>query len=141
MSGLRLELVAFTPDLERLVATAMLTTTSGAGPSVLFRGLGGRPGRVVEVVGGLESQHGSVLEHNRLVWLVEASGEEVLMLLMGSRFLQVSRLSGDRWLLSGNMRSVLELAERGGGEIADALVRSIGEAAPTLHRCFTGGRA
>ena len=132
--------MAFTPDLERLVATAMLTTTSGAGPSALFRGLGGRPGRVAEVVGGLESQHGSVLEHNRLVWLLEASGEDVLGLLLGSRFLQITRLGGGKWLLSGNLRSVLEIDERGGGEIADALVRSIGELAPTLHRCLTGGR-
>jgi hypothetical protein len=141
MAGLRLELVAFTPDLERLVVTAMLTTTSGAGPSALFRGLGGKPDRVAEVVGGLESQHGSVLEHNRLVWLLEASGEEVLGLLLGSRFLQVSRMSGGSWLLSGNLRSVLELAERGGGEIADALVRSIGEVAPILCRVITGDRA
>jgi hypothetical protein len=141
MAGLRLELVAFTPDLERLIATAMLTTTSGAGPSALFRGLGGRPGRVAEVVGGLESQHCSVLEHNRLVWLLEASGEEVLGLLLGSRFLQVSRLGGGRWLLSGNLRSVLELAERGGGEIVDAFVSSIGEVAPLLCGLIAGGRA
>ena len=138
---MRLELVAFTPDLERLIATAMLTTTSGAGPSTLFRGLGERPGRVAEVVGGLESQHGSVLEHNRLVWLLEASGEEVLGLLRGSRFLQVSKLSGDRWLLSGNLRSVLELAERGGGEIVDAFVSSIGEVAPILCGLIAGDRA
>ena len=141
MAGLRLELVAFTPDLERLIATAMLTTTSGAGPSTLFRGLGGKPDRVAEVVGGLESQHGSVLEHNRLVWLLEASGEEVLELLLGSHFLQVSKLSGGMWLLSGNLRSVLELAEHGGGEIVDALVRSIGEVAPTLCGLIAGGRA
>ena len=138
---MRLELVAFTPDLERLVATAMLTTTSGAGPSALFRGLGGRPGRVAEVVGGLESQHGSVLEHNRLVWLLEASGEEVLGLLLGSRFLQVSKLSGGRWLLSGNLRSVLELIEHGGGEIVDALIRSIGEVAPIFCGVIAGDRA
>lgn len=138
---MRLELVAFTPDLERLVATAMLTTTSGAGPSALFRGLGGRPGRVADVVGGLEAQHGSVLEHNRFVWLLEASGEEVLGLLLGSRFFQVSKLCGGRWLLSGNLRSVLELAERGGGEIADALVSSIGEAAPILCGVIAGDRA
>jgi hypothetical protein len=50
MAGLRLEFVAFTPDLEILVATSMLTT-SRAGLSTLS-GIGGRPGRMVEVVGG-----------------------------------------------------------------------------------------
>jgi hypothetical protein len=140
MAGLRLDLVACTPGVERLVATAMLTTTSGARPSALFRGLADRPERVAEVVGGLEAQHGSVLEHNRLTWLLEASGEEVLELLLGSRYLQVSRLGGGRWLLSGNLRSVLELAERGGGELTDALVRSIGDVAPTLYVCLAGGR-
>lgn len=137
---MRFDLVAYTPSVERLVATAMLTTTSGARPSALYRGLVDRPGRVAEVVGRLEAQHGSIMEHNRLTWLMEASGEEVLELLLRSRFFNVSRLVGGRWLLSGNLRSVLELAERDGGELASALVRSIRDVAPTLYGCLVGGR-
>jgi len=129
---LKLDLVYHTPDVEALIATAMLTTTSGAKPSTLFNRLKGKTERVPDVVGRLEAQHGSTLEHNRLVWLLEASEGEVLDMALRSRFLAITKLGDGCWLLSANLRTVLELA---GDEdpLARSLAESIQEVAPNLN--------
>jgi len=130
---LRIELVTHTPDVETMVAVSMLTTTSGAQPSTLHERLLVNPGKVGEVVGRLEVQHGNVLEHNRLVWLVEATRDEVLDVMLDTRFLTFTGLGGDRWLMSGNLRAVAEYAAQKETEFTRALADSIGEAAPTIH--------
>jgi hypothetical protein len=106
----KLDLVYHTPDAETLIATAMLTTTSGVKPSTLYNRLKEKKGRVAEVVGRLEAQHGSTLEHNRLIWLLEAAEGEVLELALRSRFLTLTKLGDDRWLMSANLRTIVELA-------------------------------
>jgi len=129
---LKLDLVYHTPDVETLIATAMLTTTSGAKPSTLYNRLKEKKERVADVVGRLEAQHGSTLEHNRLVWLLEAAEGEVLDLALRSRFLAITRLGDGRWLLSANLRTVVELA-RDDDPIARSLAESIQEVAPNLN--------
>jgi hypothetical protein len=127
----KLDLIYHTQDVEALIATAMLTTTSGAKPSTLYNRLKVKEGRVADVVGRLEAQHGSTLEHNRLVWLLEAAEGEVLDLSLRSRFLTLTRLGDDRWLLSANLRTVVELAA-GDDQFAETLADSIQEVAPHL---------
>ena len=134
---MKLDLVYHTSDVETLIATAMLTTTSGAKPSTLYNRLKDRSGRVAEVVGRLEAQHGSTMEHNRLVWLLEASEGEVLDLALRSRFLALTRLGDDRWLLSANLRTVIELAG-GDDPFARSLTESIHEVAPGLNVSLSG---
>jgi len=129
---LKLDLVYHAPDVETLIATAMLTTTSGAQPSTLYNRLKEKKERVADVVGRLEAQHGSTLEHNRLVWLLEAAEGEVLDLALRSRFLAITRLGDGRWLLSANLRTVVELA-RDDDPIARSLAESIQEVAPNLN--------
>ena len=129
---MKLDLVYHTPDVETLIATAMLTTTSGAKPSTLYNRLKEKKERVADVVGRLEAQHGSTLEHNRLVWLLEAAEGEVLDLALRSRFLAITRLGDGRWLLSANLRTVVELA-RDDDPIARSLAESIQEVAPNLN--------
>jgi len=129
---LKLDLVYHAPDVETLIATAMLTTTSGAKPSTLYNRLKEKKERVADVVGRLEAQHGSTLEHNRLVWLLEAAEGEVLDLALRSRFLAITRLGDGRWLLSANLRTVVELA-RDDDPIARSLAESIQEVAPNLN--------
>ena len=129
---MKLDLVYHTPDVETLIATAMLTTTSGAKPSMLYNRLKEKKERVADVVGRLEAQHGSTLEHNRLVWLLEAAEGEVLDLALRSRFLAITRLGDGRWLLSANLRTVVELA-RDDDPIARSLAESIQEVAPNLN--------
>jgi hypothetical protein len=125
--------VAHTPDVDVMVAVSMLTTTSGAQPGTLHERLRANPGRVEEVVGRLEVQHGNVLEHNRLVWLVEATRDEVLDVMLDTRFLSFTGLGGDRWIMSGNLRAVAEYAEQKDTEFTRRLADSIREAAPNIH--------
>lgn len=129
---MKLDLVYHTPDVETLIATAMLTTTSGAKPSTLYNRLIEKKERVAEVVGRLEAQHGSTLEHNRLVWLLEAAEDEVLDLALRSRFLTITKLGSDRWLLSANLRTVVELAGDD-DSFSRLLAESIREVAPNLN--------
>jgi len=129
---LKLTLIASTPGVDTLIATAMLTTTSGAAPSNLFHKLSSDTERVKEIVGRLEAQHGSILEHNRLDWLLEASEGEVLRVLLTSRFFRFTQLGSSRWLVSANMRTVVEYASEG-GEFSELVLESIAEKWPQVH--------
>jgi len=129
---MRATLLSSTPAVETLIATAMLTTTSGASPSTLFHRLIADPTRVREVVERLEVQHGSVLEHNRVSWLLEAGEEEVLKVLLVNRYFSFTRLGARRWLASANLRAVLEYADEG-GEGGQALIETLRKTAPTIH--------
>ncbi len=129
---MKLTLVASTPGVDTLIATAMLTTTSGAAPSSLFHRLSANPERVIEVVGRLEAQHGSILEHNRLDWLLEATEGEVLRVLLTSRFFRFTQLGASRWLVSANMRTVVEYVAEG-GEFSELVLESIKEKWPQVQ--------
>ena len=131
---MKLELVAHTPNVETMIATSMLTTTSGAQPSTLYDRLLSKPEKVREVVGRAEVQHGNILEHNRLVWMLEAAGDEVLEATLDTRFLTFTRLGETRWLVSGNLRAVVEYAQQRKTPLTDALVASVKGVAPNIHR-------
>lgn len=130
---MRLEFIAHTPDIETVIAASMLTTTSGAKPSTLYRRLKANPEKVRGIVGRLEVQHGSILEHNRLTWRLEAGEGEVLDILMRSRFFAITRLGDSEWLVSANLRTVVEYHERWRDEFGEALVESIQEVAPMVY--------
>ena len=136
---MRIELVAHTPGVEAMVAVSMLTTTSGAQPSTLHERLRADTGRVEEVVSRLEVQHGNVLEHNRLVWLVEATRDEVMEVMLDTRHLAFTRLEDDRWLMSGNLRAVAEYANQKSTEFTGRLVESVKDVAPTVHSYIRRG--
>lgn len=121
---MKLRLLASTPNVDALIATAMLTTTSGATPSSLYNRLSANPTKVSEILGRLEVQHGSILEHNKLDWLLEASESEVLKILLANRFFAFTRLGSNQWLVSANLRAVVEYASEG-GEFTELLLESI----------------
>ncbi|MCX6655698.1 MAG: hypothetical protein NTY03_11370 [Candidatus Bathyarchaeota archaeon] len=129
---MNLRLLASTPAVETIIATAMLTTTSGVAPSILFHRLSTNPEKVAEVVERLEVQHGSILEHNRLNWFLEASEGEVLKILLTNRFFTFTRLSSNRWLVSANLRTVLE-SQAMGGDFSKLLLESISNVAPSIY--------
>jgi len=114
----------------------MLTTTSGAKPSTLFNKLKDDPERVKRLVGRIETQHGSILEHNRICWLLEASDSEVLEILLGNRFFTITRLGATRWLLSANLRTVSDFAMSNSGPFSDALLASLRTFAPNIYGCL-----
>lgn len=137
---MKLDLVSYTPEVETLIATAMLTTTSGAKPSTLFRRLKENPEKVRNVVERLEVQHGSILEHNRLDWVLEATDGEVLDILLNCRFFAVTKLGDGRWLLSANLRTVVEFIGERKDPFAEALAESVRLVAPTIYSCLRRGQ-
>lgn len=130
---MKLELVVHTPNVETMIATSMLTTTSGAQPSTLYDRLLSKPEKVREVVGRVEVQHGNILEHNRLIWLLEATDDEVLEATLDTRFLNFTRLGETRWLVSGNLRAVVEYAQSRKTPLTAALMASVKDVAPNVY--------
>jgi hypothetical protein len=130
---LKLQIVAVTANLEVLVATAALTTTSGAQPSILYEKLLLNPEKTADIVSRIEVQHGSIMEHNRLTWVLEAKEKEVLEILLKNRFFNFTRLTPEKWLVSGNIRTVMEYAASNKGELSIALIESIRSFAPHIY--------
>ena len=130
---MKLELIAATPELERLIATAILTTSSGSRPSAIFHRLSEEPGRVERLVSRIEVHHGSILDHNRLCWTLEATEGEVLDIYLRHRFFSFTRVGGSRWLVSANLRTAASYARQHRDAFGDALIESLAEVAPTIH--------
>jgi len=129
---MKLTLLASTPNVDTLIATAMLTTTSGAAPSNLYHKLSTNPEKVSEIVGRLEVQHGSILEHNRLNWLLEAGEGDVLKVLLVNHFFTFTRLGSQKWLVSANLRAVVEYSAEG-DEFGKLLLESIRDKLPSVY--------
>ena len=130
-----MRLVAVSPEVETVIATAMLTTSSKKKPYEIFEGLRRRPDKVEKLLRKIIIKHGSVLEHNRLVFLAEGGEAEILELLLSDRFFDVSRLGGGRWLVSCNLRTVISVLSKPGGlpeEVVRALSEALREASPVL---------
>ncbi len=136
---MKLRLVAHSPDIETTIATSMKTTTSGAMPSTLFNRFKDRPEKVVDIVGRVELQHGNILEHNRLVWSLEASRSNVLDIMLRTKFLNFTELGDDRWVVSGNLRSVIELHRAQRDDFTEALVETIQKASPRTYAFIRRG--
>ena len=136
---MKLRLVAHSPDIETMIATSMKTTTSGAMPSTLFNRFKERPEKVADIVGRVEVQHGNILEHNRLVWSIEAPRDRVLDIMLKTKFLTFTELGDDRWVMSGNLRSVIELHLAHKDDFTDALVETVLKASPRVYNFIKKG--
>ena len=133
MNQMKLHLIAHSPNIETMIATSMLTTTSGAMPSTLYNRLLVKPEKVADIVGRIEVQHGNILEHNRLVWRLEATRDEVLSIMLGSRFFNITEAGKNQWAVSCNLRTLVEYHETHQNEFSEQLVESIKEAAPQIY--------
>jgi hypothetical protein len=131
---MKLHLVAHSPNIETVIATSMLTTTSGALPSILFNRLLVNPQKVKEVIGRIEVQHGNILEHNRLVWKLEANADEVLDIMLRSRFFNITKVSKGHWVVSGNLRTIVEYNRANENEFSEQLIESIKEITPNIYK-------
>jgi hypothetical protein len=118
----------------------MLTTTSGAQPSTLFERLKERPEKVNEVVGRVELQHGNILEHNRLIWEIMASEDELLQVLLNLKFFNVTKVQKDKWLISGNLRSVVEYSNKYSDDFRDQIIKSIKDISPRIYEFIEGSK-
>ena len=133
MNQMKLRLIAHSPNIETMIATSMLTTTSGAMPSTLYNRLLAKPEKVADIVGRIEVQHGNILEHNRLVWRLEATRDEVLSILLGSKFFNITEAGENQWAVSSNLRTLVEYHQAQRDEFSEKLVESIKEAAPQIY--------
>jgi hypothetical protein len=131
---MKLHLVAHSPNIETVIATSMLTTTSGALPSILFNRLLVNPQKVKEVINRIEVQHGNILEHNRLVWKLEANADEVLDIMLRSRFFNITKVSKGHWVVSGNLRTIVEYNRANENEFSEQLIESIKEITPNIYK-------
>lgn len=122
---MKIDLITHTTDADVIIATAVLTTTSRSRPSTLFKRLQKDPERVADILGRIEVQHGSILDHNRLCWRVEASDNEVLGVLLKHRFFSFTRLVGNRWLMSSNLRTAVRYIQDYDDSFSETLVDTI----------------
>jgi len=129
---MKLQLIGFTPHLEEIVATAVLTTTAGNTPSRVFKNISSNSGPSKRLIARLQLQHGSVFEHNRVNWLLEATDEEVLNLLLKSKFFNLTKLDTGLWLLSANLRTIIEYTRAEKGPMRDVLLGSMKRFAPSM---------
>lgn len=131
---MELQLVAHSTDFETIIATSMLTTTSGALPSILFDRLLSNPEKAQDIVSRVEVQHGNILEHNRLVWRLIANDEEVLDILLRSKFFNITKYDDGVWILSSNLRALVEYHKVYRDNFSEKLVQSISEITPQLNK-------
>ena len=136
---MKLEFLTHTPHIEALIAVSMLTTTTGDKPSKIFNRLKARSEQVSKILNRLETQHGSILEHNRVVWLLEVSEREVLDLLLSSKFFNITELGEGRWLISANVRTVVELLSLKSGLFCKELACTLEKISPTLYKGISRG--
>jgi Thymidylate synthase complementing protein len=123
MSGqfsVRVELVSYEPDLERVCAAAMRSCYSPHPGYQLFaytspdKALEGEKVFDHERISGLlkrslELGHYDILEHNSITWLVQADEKDILSLLNSSKFFETSRIDEERWIVTTNLRVLVEL--------------------------------
>ena len=128
---LKVKLIACTPAPDLIAGAATRGCQSRKSAAELLKSEEEKLRKALKTAVG--RGHRSVLEHNRALWLVERVSErEILRQCMGCKFLEISRLGGDSWILSANLRTVLELAESGRNELIDKLVESMRNISPTF---------
>jgi hypothetical protein len=131
---MELQLLAHSTNFETMIASSMLTTTSGAQPSTLFNRLLSNQDKVQDIVSRVEVQHGNILEHNRLVWRLTASDDEVLDILLRSKFFNLTRYDDGVWIVSSNLRTLAEYHQMHRDEFSEKLVQSISKITPQLYK-------
>lgn len=141
---MRVQLVAYEPDLERVCAAAMRSCYSPHPGYELFAHTSGEKAlegeRIfdAERIGGLlkralELGHYDILEHNSITWLAEADSKEILSLMESSKFFETSQIDEKRWLVTTNLRVLVELARTPNSPpLTKELVATIREAAPII---------
>jgi hypothetical protein len=141
---MRVQLVSFEPDLERVCAAAMRSCYSPHPGYQLFaytspdKALEGEKVFDHERISGLlkrslELGHYDILEHNSITWLVEADEKDILSLLNSSKFFETSRVDQHRWIVTTNLRVLVELARSNRPtSLSKELIATLNTAAPNI---------
>ncbi len=141
---MRVELVSFEPDLERVCAAAMRSCYSPHPGYQLFAYTS--PDKALEeekvfdherisglLKRSLELGHYDILEHNSITWLVQAGENDILSLLNSSKFFETSRVDKQRWIVTTNLRVLVELARsKNPSSLSKDLLTTLNTAAPNI---------
>ncbi|MGC8555719.1 MAG: FAD-dependent thymidylate synthase [Conexivisphaera sp.] len=129
----RVELVQASSEIPRTCAAAMRSCYSSWPAHSLFMDRTAFPDSEVSRMlrKAVELGHMDIFEHGFVTWIVEASPEEVLEALIEHRFLYVTRLGRDRWLITATLRSLLDTAGSNNAVLSE-LGRSLSRLAPWL---------
>ena len=142
-------LLAYEPDLERVCAAAMRSCYSPHPGYELFnhisqeKVLEGEKVFDAERIGGLlrralELGHYDILEHNSITWLAEVDEKEILSLMESSKFFETSQIDEKRWVVSTNLRVLVELARSPKSTpLMKDLVATLRDAAPISGTALT----
>jgi hypothetical protein len=140
----RVQLVGFEPDLERVCAAAMRSCYSPHPGYQLFahtspdKALEGEKVFDEDRISGLlkrslELGHYDILEHNSITWLVDANEKDILSLLDSSKFFETSQVDEERWIVTTNLRVLVELARaKNQPPLSRELVSTLVTAAPSI---------
>jgi len=103
-------LIQVSPEISRTCAAAMRSCYSSWPAHALFTDRSAFPDSEVHRMlrKAVELGHMDVLEHGFATWIVEASPEEVLEALLEHRFLNLTRLGANRWLITTTLRSLVD---------------------------------
>ncbi len=150
---MRVRLVAYEPDLERVCAASMRSCYSPHPGYELFthtsqaKVLEGEKVFDEERIGGLlkralELGHYDILEHNSITWLAEAEEKEILSLMESSKFFETSQIDEKQWLITMNLRVLVELARgHSHAPLTKYLVETLGVAAPIIASALSAPTA
>ena len=141
---MNVQLVSFEPDLERVCAAAMRSCYSPHPGYELFAYTS--PDKALEgekvfdherILGllkrSLELGHYDILEHNSITWLLEADEKDILSLMNSSKFFETSRVDEMRWIVTTNLRVLVELARsKNLTALSRELVSTLTTAAPNI---------
>src|SRR5437016_14560248 len=116
---MRVRLVGYEPDLERVCAAAMRSCYSPHPGYELFthtsqdKVLDGEKIFDAERIGGLlkralELGHYDILEHNSITWLAEADEKENLFLMESSKSFDTSQPAEKTWLSTYTLRGLAQ---------------------------------
>ena len=141
---MNVQLLSFEPDLERVCAAAMRSCYSPHPGYELFaytspdKALEGEKVFDHERISGLlrrslELGHYDILEHNSITWLVEATEKDILSLMNSSKFFETSRVDEKRWIVTTNLRVLVELARsENPTPLSEELIATLTTAAPNI---------
>jgi len=130
---MKLEIISKTADMERLIVTSVLTTTSGKKPSRLFNELETNPNKVKKILRKLEVQHGSVLDHNILCMHLYGRESEVLDILLKSSYFSITKIENDEWIISSNLRTIIRYIQNYDDEFSRKLYDIVKTVTPNIN--------
>jgi len=79
------------------------------------------------------------LEHNRVIWELDATKDELLNILLNSKFFNVTKIADSKWLISTSLRTIVEYSQKYSDQFIEIIIDSIKEISPQIHKLIKNG--